>query len=154
QEQGRAILEREIVIQVGDDGVYREASLSYHAYAVEFYVLVAVLAERNGVTLAPVVRARLARMLDALAWLVRPDGSLPNVGDADGGRTLRLGAPNLTTVTELLASGAVLCGRPELRAGLAPTGEEAAWLWPDGVARLGRLGWAPPARGARHFPDA
>src|SRR5438552_9658330 len=103
---------------------------------------------------ARAVRARLARMLEALAWLVRPDGTLPNVGDADGGRTLRLGTPNLLAVTELLASGAVLCGRPDLRAGLAPTGEEAAWLWADGVARLGRLGWAPPLRGARHFTDA
>jgi uncharacterized heparinase superfamily protein len=154
QVQGRAILEREIVVQVGDDGVYREASLYYHAYVVELYVLATVLAERNGVALAPVVRARLARILEALAWLVRPDGTLPNLGDADGGRTLRLGAPSLTSVTELLASGAVLCGRPDFRAGLAPSGEEAAWLWPDGVARLRRLGWAAAPRGARHFADA
>src|SRR5205814_257497 len=46
REQGRAILEREIVVQVGDDGLYREASTYYHAYAVELYLLVAVVAER------------------------------------------------------------------------------------------------------------
>jgi hypothetical protein len=151
---GRAILEREIVVQVGDDGVYREASLYYHAYTVEFYLVAAVIAERNGATLAPIVRARLERMLEAMAWLVRPDGRLPNVGDADGGRALRLGAPNLVSVAELLASGAALFGRADLRAGLPACGEEAAWLWPDGVARLGRLRWAPPARGLRHFADA
>jgi hypothetical protein len=154
REQGRAILEREIVIQVGDDGVYREASLSYHAYTVEFYLLATVLAARNGVALAPVVRERLQRMLEALAWLVRPDGALPNVGDADGGRMLRLGGPNLSRVDELLASGAVLYGRADLRAGLPSTGEEAAWLWADGVRRLGHLGWAAPPRGWRPFADA
>jgi hypothetical protein len=154
REQGRAILEREITVQVGEDGVYREASLYYHAYAVEFYLVASVIAARNGVALAPLVRERLERMLEALAWLVRPDGSLPNVGDADGGRTLRFGAPNLSRVAELLASGAVLCGRADLRAGVSATGEEAAWLWSDGVARLDRLGWAGPARGWRVFPDA
>ncbi|HYE93807.1 MAG TPA: alginate lyase family protein, partial [Terriglobales bacterium] len=154
REQGQAILEREIVLQVGDDGVYREASLYYHAYAVEFYLLAAVVAERNGVALAPVVRARLERMFEALAWLARPDGSLPNLGDGDGGRALRLGAPSLARVTELLASGAVLCGRGELRSGPTPTGEEAAWLWPDGASRVERFGWVAPPRGARHFADA
>ena len=154
REQGRAILEREIAVQVGEDGVYREASLYYHAYTVEFYLIASVIAARNGVSLAPVVRERLERMLETLAWLVRPDGSLPNVGDADGGRALRLGPPNLSRVGELLASGAVLCGRSDLRAGVAATGEEAAWLWPDGVVRLGRLGWTGPARGWHAFPDA
>ena len=154
RERGRAILEREIVVQVADDGVYREASLYYDAYTVEFYLLAAVIAERNGVALAPAVRARLERMLEALRWLVRPDGSLPNVGDADGGRALRLGAPNLLDVSELLASGAVFCGRADLRAGLSARGQEAAWLWADGVSRLERLGWSAPPRGRRHFTDA
>jgi hypothetical protein len=154
RERGRAILEREIVVQIGEDGVYREASLYYHAYAVEFSLLALVVAERNGVTLAPVVRARLERMLEALAWLVRPDGTLANVGDADGGRTLRLGAPNLARADELLACGAVLYGRADLRAGLAPRGEEAAWLWHDGVKRLSRLGWTGAPRGRRYFADA
>jgi hypothetical protein len=154
RQRGRAILEREIETQVGEDGFYREASTYYHAYAVEFYVLATVIAERNDIALAPLVRARLERMLEALAWLVRPDGTLPNVGDADGGRTLRLGAANLVRVDELLAVGAVLTGRAELRAGLPATGEEAAWLWPDGRERVHRLGEAAPPRGSRMFPDA
>jgi Heparinase II/III-like protein/Heparinase II/III N-terminus len=154
RERGRAILEREIVAQVGADGVYREASLYYHAYTVECYLLAVLVAERNGAPLAPIVRVGLERMLEALAWLVRPDGRLPNVGDADGGRTLRLGAPNLTRVDELLASGALLFQRAELRAGLASRGEEAAWLWPDAVSRLDRLGSATAPHGCRQFPDA
>ncbi|HEY7517069.1 MAG TPA: alginate lyase family protein [Methylomirabilota bacterium] len=154
REQGRAILEREIETQVRDDGFYREASSYYHAYAVEFYLIATVVGERNGVALAPAVRTRLEQMLEALAWLVRPDGSLPNFGDADGGRTLRLGAPNLQRVDELLTSGAILTGRTELRAGLPSTGEEAAWLWPDGLARLAALGPAAAPRGGRQFADA
>lgn len=154
RERGRAILEREIEVQVRDDGFYREASSYYHAYAVEFYLVATILAERNGVTLAPVVRARLERMLEALAWLVRPDGTLPNIGDADGGRTLRLGAAQLRSVNELLACGAILTRRAELQAGLPATGEEAVWLWPDALGRLARLGPAAPPRGGREFADA
>jgi hypothetical protein len=154
RERGRAILEREIELQVRDDGLYREASSYYHAYAVEFYLIASVVAERNGVMLAPVVRGQLERMLEALAWLVRPDGTLPNIGDGDGGRTLRLGAANLRSANELLASAAILTGRAELRAGLPATGEEAAWLWPDGLARLARLGPAAPPHGGRQFGDA
>jgi hypothetical protein len=154
QERGRTILEREITAQVGDDGFYREASTYYHAYAVEFYLLAVVIAERNGVTLAPAVREGLGRLVEAMAWMVRPDGTLPNVGDADGGRALRLGAPHFVRVDELLASGAIVTGRPELRAGLEARGEEAAWLWPDALERLRRLGPATPPRGGRQFPDA
>ena len=152
--RGRAILEREIDVQVGEDGFYREASTYYHAYAVELYLLAVVVAERNDIVLAPTVRRGLERMLEALAWLTRPDGSLPNVGDADGGRTLRLGAPNLMRADELLATGAVLSGRAELRAGLPATGEDAAWLWPDGLERVQRLGVGAAPRGCRHFPQA
>src|SRR5262249_46711127 len=154
REQGRTLLEREIVTQIGDDGVYREASLYYHAYAVEFYVLASVVAERNGIRLASVVRARLRRMLEALAWLVQPDGYLPGIGDADGGRALRLGAPTLARVDELLASGAALYALADLRAGRPSRGAEAAWLWPDGVDRVARLAQVASPRGWRHFPTA
>ena len=43
-----------------------------------------------------------------------------------------------TDAVLLKASGAALYGRAELRAGLPSSGEEAAWLWPDGVKRLDR----------------
>jgi hypothetical protein len=135
RECGRRILEREIETQVFDDGLYREASSYYHVYTVEFYLLASIVAERNGVSLAPDVRPRLERLLEALAWLVRPDGTLPNVGDADGGRTLRLGMPNLQRVSEVLLTGAILTERAELRSGLQATGEEAVWLWPDAAVR-------------------
>ena len=153
RECGRQILEREIQTQVFDDGLYREASSYYHVYTVEFYLLASIVAERNGVNLAPDVRLGLERLLEALAWLVRPDGTLPNVGDADGGRTLRLGAPNLQRVNEVLLMGAILTGRTELRAGLQATGEEAVWLWPDALERLARLGPAAGPRGSRQFAD-
>jgi hypothetical protein len=131
QEQGRAILEREIVAQVGDDGVYREASLYYHAYAVELYVLAVIVAERNRVLLAPVVRARLERMFEALAWLVRPDGSLPNVGDADGGRSLRLGERASSSRAAPRCSDARSCApvsrsRARRPPGSGPTGSPAS----------------------------
>lgn len=153
RECGRQILAREIQTQVFEDGLYREASSYYHVYTVEFYLLASIVAERNGVSLAAEIRPRLERLLEALAWLVRPDGTLPNVGDADGGRTLRLGAPNLQRVSEVLLTGAILTERPELRAGLQATGEEAAWLWPDALERLARLGPAAGPRGSRQFAD-
>jgi hypothetical protein len=49
-----------------------------------------VLASRNRMSVPDGVVRRLESLLDALLALRRPDGSLPQIGDADGGRLLPL----------------------------------------------------------------
>ncbi len=151
---GRSLLESEILKQTGGDGVYRECSLYYHCYAVEFYLLALLVAEHNGIPLDPVIRDRLERMIEALMWLARPDGTLPMVGDADGGRVLRLNCQNYQKAQDLLCHGAILFGRSDFKAAAGRFHGEALCLEPQALNRFQRLPDGPKPCGWRYFPDA
>jgi len=79
------ILEEQIERQVHSDGVYFEQSTRYQYYTVEIYLHFTILAQRNGITVSDKITRRLQLMLDFLLAVRRPDGSLPQIGDADGG---------------------------------------------------------------------
>ena len=77
-------------MQITSDGVHFEHSTCYHRYTVESYQHFLLLAARTGIAVPADVRSRLQRMVDFLLAMRRPDGSMPEVGDADGGRLLPL----------------------------------------------------------------
>ncbi len=89
-ERGATLLEREVRKQVLDDGVDAELSSYYHCYALDFFQQVVILAEQNKYPLDPAVRAKFAGMAEFVMNLARPDGTLPLLGDDDGGRALAL----------------------------------------------------------------
>ena len=72
------------------DGVYFEQSTCYQRYTVEIYLHFLILAMRNGMAIPADVGQRVQRMLDFLLAIRRPDGSIPQIGDADGGWLLPL----------------------------------------------------------------
>ncbi len=84
------ILIREADRQILPDGVYMEQSTCYQSYTAEIYLHFMVLASRNRLSVPDGVVRRVESLLDALIALRRPDGSLPQIGDADGGRLLPL----------------------------------------------------------------
>jgi hypothetical protein len=84
------ILIRESDRQILPDGVYMEQSTCYQSYTAEIYLHFAMLAARNRIPVPDGVLRRVESLLDALLALRRPDGSLPQIGDADGGRLLPL----------------------------------------------------------------
>ena len=49
-----------------------------------------ILAARNGLAFPPAVTTRVQSLLDFLLWVRNPDGSMPMIGDADGGWLLPL----------------------------------------------------------------
>ncbi len=151
---GWAVLTTEIVKQVGDDGLYRECSFCYHCYVVEFYSLALIIAHRSGIAWDSVVAQRLEMMLEVLRWVARPDGTLPMVGDCDGGRVLRLTRQNYRDAKDLLCLGAVLLGRLELKSGAGSSSAEAAWLMAESCDRLTNLPIGSKPRGLRYFRDA
>ena len=87
---GSSILVREIERQVLPDGVYMERSTCYQRYTADIYLHFMVLADRASMELPPIVRERLKSLLDVLIALRQPDGTMPNIGDADGGQLLPL----------------------------------------------------------------
>src|SRR5438128_10422741 len=84
------ILVQEIDRQVLPDGVYYERSTCYQRYTVDIYLHFLILAARAGVDIPSVVSERVQAMLDFLVTVSLPDGSMPSIGDADGGALLPL----------------------------------------------------------------
>jgi len=77
---GRIVAE-EMLHQVRDDGSHFEQSSYYHVYAVDFFLLHALLEETS-----PGYRDRLGKMAAYLNTLLGPAGRIPLLGDDDGGR--------------------------------------------------------------------
>src|SRR4029450_4192149 len=92
REIGTRILLEELPRQVLPDGVYFEQATCYQRYTVGTYLHLLVLGRRNGLVLPDVVREGVERMLDFLLAIRWPNGSMPQIGDADGGRPLPLAA--------------------------------------------------------------
>jgi uncharacterized heparinase superfamily protein len=82
----REALEQEIVVQVLPDGADYESSIPYHRLVTELFLGAARLADCQGKPLSDDYRARVRKMVAYLAAVTRPDGLMPQVGDADDGR--------------------------------------------------------------------
>lgn len=151
---GVRVLERQLPIHVRPDGVYFEQASQYHRYTTEIYLHLLLLGEGNGIPLAPSVREAVGAMFGFLRHLVRPDGTIPLLGDDDGGRLVQLDDRLPADVRSLLTIGAVVLGRPELAFGAG--GELAAMGWllgAPGLERFDSLTPAVPSGLSRAFPD-
>lgn len=84
--QCRTWLVEEMATQVLPDGADFESSVPYHRLMTELFLAAARLADFAGAPLPPEIRSRLKTMVDFLAAVQRPDGLMPQVGDADDGR--------------------------------------------------------------------
>jgi hypothetical protein len=128
---GGRLLEHEVAAQIAPDGVPREQALHYGVFVLEFCL---ASAAAGGVARGTVERAgALSAFVSAVSG---SGGTLPAIGDGDGGR-----AYELSDRPERQAQGAAACGA--LLAGLPAQGvvdpadtAPAAWLFgPDAVTR-------------------
>ncbi len=125
---GREILLAELDRQVHPDGVYFEQSTRYQYYTVEMYLHFIILSERNGVAVPKSVKTRLARMLDFLIQVRRPDGTVPQIGDADGGWLLPLVRREPGDYRGLFATAAVLLNNSQFAWAAGDMAAETWWL--------------------------
>jgi hypothetical protein len=135
-----ASLEREILLQVGEDGVGFEASLGYHGLALEIFLIGWWLADGSGSPLSPAYEARLRRMVEVSLAVRQPGGRTPAIGDADDGRVLPATSFRRSTHDPLLWAAAGLLGTPRPTDG-EPSAEVA---WNFGLQAWSRTGAAPP----------
>jgi Heparinase II/III-like protein/Heparinase II/III N-terminus len=142
---GWHILERELPRQVHADGVYFEQASYYHRYTVDIYLHALLLAERNGIAVPAPMRERLVLAAAHLADITRPDGSIPIIGDDDGGRLVVLEDRPFADVRSTLATASVVLGRPEYAAVAGAVTEEVLWLLgPEGMRSAEASIAAPP----------
>lgn len=149
---GLGILLSALDSQVHADGVHFERSTAYHRYTVEFYSHLLALSSANGGDLPAAVRDRLGAMLDYLLAVSRPDGTLPLLGDDDGGRLLPLDERPYADVLSTLASGGALLTRGDLLGVAGEPSEAALWLLgPMGLRACDLIARHPPARTSAAF---
>jgi heparinase II/III-like protein len=154
--QCREWLEREMQVQVLPDGADYESSVPYQRLVTELFLGASRLADYRGSPLSRPFRDRLLAMFEFLSAIQRPDGLMPQVGDADDGRLHVLSGYGRWPPQDARHLLGPAAGMFERRDWAERSGEwgvwEAAWwgfLQPD-VA-------SPGSRrddGMRHFPHA
>lgn len=122
---GRTILLQQFTRQVYDDGVYFEQSTRYQYYTTEIYLQFMILSKRNGERMPSDFYTRLQAMVDFLLNLRRPDGTLPQIGDTDGGELFTLVHRQPGDFKVLFSLAAALFER-----------EDYAWAAGDSTAEL------------------
>jgi hypothetical protein len=152
---GSRILVEQSERQVLPDGVYFEQSTHYQRYTVETYLHFLILAERNGIAIPRAVGERVHQMLDFFLAIKRPDGSFPQIGDADGGWLLPLAIRAPDDCRGVFSTAAALFGRSDYAWAAGGVAPETLWLLgPQGVEAVEALRPAPPtAAPSRLFPD-
>jgi hypothetical protein len=128
---GVTALAEEMERQVLPDGMDYESSTSYHRLVLEIFTSAALLCRLNGLELPEGFWTKLEKMYTFTLCITRPDGKVPQIGDADDGRLHILsdyGAWDRTDHRYLLSLGAVLFQRPDMKAAAGAFAEEAFWL--------------------------
>jgi hypothetical protein len=164
----RDSLEKEIQTQVLADGADYESSLSYHRLVTELFLAAARLAQLSGRPLSAAYHQRLRRMVEFLIKVLRPDGLMPQVGDADDGRAhifTRYGDWTRQDPRHLLGPAALLFQEPSWWAVAGPDAAwEAAWWFGTDEAALASIialcgrqaavqRFAAPANASARLPD-
>ncbi len=158
--QCRRWIAEEMEVQVLADGADYESSVPYHRLVTELFLGAARLADSMGDPLPQDVRDRLTAMVEFLGAVIRPDGLMPQIGDADDGRLHILsgyGTWQPQDARHLFGPAAAMFQRADW-ASLAGEwgGWEAAWwgLDPLGPAASGPASGPAPRANLRHFPLA
>ena len=143
--RGMGLLLEQMKRQILPDGVHIELSTCYHCYTVDFCLQVIALAQRNGMEVRPELRSALERAIDFLAHVTLPDGTVPLLGDDDGGRGLTLTSGHYGRYPEAFCSGAVLFDRPDFKYLAGAFREDTFWLLGDAALKhFGALARRPP----------
>ena len=147
REFGRENLVSEMRRQVTGEGLDYEASLSYHAFVTEMFLFPALLGAEKGDPFPAPYLETLEKMLEAVAILIRPDGTLPQIGDNDDGRFLIFSQYHRPRRDwrPLLALGAFLFRRPEWLPLAGDAWVEGAWVLGGPFIRW-RQSLSPPIR--------
>ena len=124
---GWNVVLREAQRQVRPDGSHFEDSLYYHTYALDFFLHARVLAALNRVSIPAAFDKTIERMLEVVSHLSGA-GSLPRMGDDDGGRVFDPRRNRAEHMCDPLVLGAVLFRRDDFKVAAGGLNEETIWL--------------------------
>ena len=143
--KGTDILSRQILDLSSNDGVYKEQSLDYQRFFLDYYYLILILLKRNGTGFSELVEKKIETMTEFLMYALRPDGTSPSFGDADDARGIYIKHACIDDYRSTLALGAAIFNRGDFRFVAGEMPEEILWLMgSEGVERYHKLTVVPP----------
>jgi hypothetical protein len=148
------ILIRESDRQILPDGVYMEQSTCYQRYTSEIYLHYVILASRNQIPIPDSLIRRLQSLVEALVLVRCPDGSVPQIGDADGGWLLPLEPRRATDASGVFSIAAAVLRRGDCAWAAGRMTAEVLWLLgSEGVEAFDRLDFRCPDQTSRLLAD-
>jgi len=155
RQRGWTILQAEISKQFHVDGISKEQAISYHHFTLGLYLLASILAQRNNVSIPAPMRQQLERALEFSMFSIQPDGRHPMIGDNDDARSIAFGARPAWDFRDLLAVGAVLFGRGDLKQLAGQYDEACLWLLgPSSCRQFHALDSHAPEARTKLFPES
>jgi hypothetical protein len=152
RDRAQKLLEREIRLQVGEDGVNREQAMSYHLFTMELFLLAFAIGRNTGSPFSEGYAQRLRGMAGFLDAVATSGGDLPWYGDSDDARGFVLSEDESGLEVTMQLAG-LLFGEPQwLRFGERPTAAARA-LIPDLLPNLDS-GPKRAVQARELFPDA
>ncbi len=131
----KKILEEEILAQTYDDGMDYEMSLPYHAFVSEMLLAAFILARLNKTPFSEAFKARLEKMFEVMLYCLKPDGTLPLIGDSDDGKLFWFNAESdYNSQRDRLVTASIVFQRSDFKAAATDFSEHALW-------HLGIEGW-------------
>ncbi len=124
-------LQYEALKQNTADGVNAEQAIWYHHEVADMLIVAGLVARANGCDFDSCYWQRLEAMLGFLASIMDVGGNVPNFGDADDAIVAPLDPHQGSAYRSLLARGAVLFGRPELKLKAGAIDDKSRWLLGD-----------------------
>jgi hypothetical protein len=146
------LLEREIRLQVGEDGVDREQATSYHLFTMELFLLAYAIGRNTGSPFSEGYAQRLRGMAGFLDTIATSTGNLPWYGDSDDARGFVLSEDESGLEVTMQLAGLLLSEPRWLRFRKTATGAARA-LAPDLISNLD-LAVPAPASPRDLFSDA
>jgi len=124
--EGREVLLAESTRQIHPDGGHAELSAHYHRYTTDFYLLAVMVARAAGDPAGAAFERTARQTAGYLRALADDRGSLPLIGDDDGGQLFNFGGHPSADASASLAAASTLLNEPALAVG-SPR-EDAYWI--------------------------
>jgi hypothetical protein len=148
-------LEKEMRVQVYEDGCDYEASTSYHRLVLEMFFYAHLLAKRSGISFSDAFEERLRRMFVFSLYCIKPNGRIPQIGDNDSGRFLIFCKRAVLEHSYLLSLSAIYFGDSQFKRPEFSFDDEAFWVFGErGATEFDAMPVRNETLRSKAFPDA
>jgi hypothetical protein len=148
-------LTKEITKQVYDDGCCFEGSTSYHRLSYEMFFYCFLLGTRAGIHFPETYEKKLKDMVSSTLFILKPDGTVPQIGDNDNGRFLVFCDRPVLEHKYMVPLAAVLFKESEFRIPQIECSEEVFWLFgSNGLFAYERMPFRTEPRRSKSFRNA